>query len=182
VNGSNERFGCTETREAVHAALDAELMDAGLKQRLEAHLEGCASCREFASELRVIQGGLRTLPELELPDAVLEHVWNRTIRAHRTRPWYFAAAAAAIAVTVLGGFWLRNGTESPELSDTQLRRAALEARLVLGITSQALPRTERAAVDDGLTGGVSQALRQMPIQWSRDGSQSGSATSKGNGS
>ncbi len=78
---SDERLDCAAAREAVHVSLDAELMDAGLRQRLEAHLEGCAACREFASEMRAIQGGLRSLPELKLPDDVLERVWDRTTRA-----------------------------------------------------------------------------------------------------
>ena len=84
---SRQRFDCAAAREAVHVSLDAELMDAGLRQPLETHLAECAACREFASEMRMIQGGLRGLPELKLPDEVLERVWDRTTRASRKRPW-----------------------------------------------------------------------------------------------
>jgi predicted anti-sigma-YlaC factor YlaD len=170
VKTSRDGLDCLEAREAVHVSLDAELTDADLKRRLVDHLARCASCREFDSEVRAVQVGLRSLPESKLPDPVLEEVWNRTTRSRRAHPWYYAAAAAAaVVVMVLGGLWLRNGTEPRELSEPELQRATREARMVLQLTSQALRRTERAAVDDVLNDGVSQALRRMPVQWTGRG-------------
>jgi anti-sigma factor RsiW len=169
MSPATDPLGCNEAREAIHVSLDADLMDAGLQQRLEAHLAGCARCRELASELRAVQGGLRSLPELKLPDEVLQRVWQRTSRSRRTRPWYLAAAAAAVVLTVLGGLWLRNGSESTGPTEAELRRAAREARMVLRLTGQALRRTERVAFDDVLTDEVSRALRRMPIQWGERG-------------
>jgi len=112
MTGSQDAWGCAEAREVVHLSLDAEIMDAGPKQRLEAHLSCCESCREFTAELRAIQGGLRSLPELKLPDEVLERVWDRTTHAratHRKNWRRNLAAAAAVVVIVLSGLWLRNG-------------------------------------------------------------------------
>jgi anti-sigma factor RsiW len=144
-------------------------MDAGSKQQLEAHLAGCAACREFASEMRVIQDGLRSLPELTLPDDVLDEVWNLTTRARRApvrvRRWHLAAAAAAVLVMVLAGIWLRNGSAPTGPSEAELAQAAREARMVLELTSRALRRTERAVVRDVMTDEVSRALRRVPVQW-----------------
>jgi anti-sigma factor RsiW len=169
MSGSHGAFGCTDAREAVHLSLDAGPMDAGAKQRLEAHLRDCAACREFASEMRVLQDGLRSLPELTLPDDVLDEVWSLTTRSRRApvrvRPWHLAAAAAAVLVMVLGGVWLRNGSAPAGPTDAELERAAREARMVLQLASQALRRTEQAVVRDVMTDEVSRALRRVPVQW-----------------
>jgi len=164
-----DTFGCAEAREAVQATLDTELVEAGLKQRLEQHLSGCGDCREYAEEMRVVQCGLRSLPELELPDAVLEQVWERTTLATPVRSWSrprnFAAAAAAVVVLLLGGLWLQREPTPVEPTDQEMRQAAREARMVLQLTSRALRKTEAAAFRDVLTDEVSEALRRAPIRW-----------------
>ena len=166
---TSEGFGCAEAREAVHATHDAELVEAGLKQRLEVHLAECGGCREFAEEIRAIQGGLRSLPELGLPDEVLERVWDRTTRArpvhYWSRPRNFAAAAAAVVVLVLGGLWVQREPVPAGPTDEEVRQAVVEARMVLQLTSRALRKTEAAAFRDVLTDEVSEALRRAPIRW-----------------
>lgn len=169
---AREDFACVEAREAVHATLDAEPLDAALKQRLEAHLASCSACREFAEELRAAQRELRALPELELPQAALEEVWERTSRAGRageSAPWgrYLPAAAAAAAVVLFGGLWLLRppAREPAGPTEAELRRAAIEARMVLRIASDALRKSERAAFREVLTDEVSEALRRAPIRW-----------------
>ena len=163
------RLDCADAREAVHATLDTDLVEAGLRQRLERHLSGCAACREFAEELRVIQGGLQVLPELELPDEVLQRVWDRTTRARPVRFWSrprgFAAAAAAVVVLLLGGLWLQREQGPAGPTEQEMRQAASEARMVLQLTSRALRKTEAAAFRDVLTDEVSGALRRAPIRW-----------------
>lgn len=168
MSATHGEFGCTEAREAIHVSLDADLMDAGLKRRLEVHIASCTSCREFAAELGAIQEGLRSLPELPMPDDALEQVWDRTTRSRRAsaRAWRRnLTAAAAVIVIALAGLWLRNGSAPPGPTDAELEQAARDARMVLQLTSRALRRTEQAAVGDVLTDEVSQALRRVPIQW-----------------
>ena len=161
-------FDCGAAREAIHAMLDVDLVDAGPRRSLEAHLFGCSECRELAADLRAVQHGLQRLPEAKLPDEVLEEVWLRTVRAGR-RPWarprFFAAAAAAALVLALGGLWLRDELAPGRPSDQELERAAREARIVLRLTSEALHKTEHAAFGDVLAGEVSDALRSVPIRW-----------------
>ena len=162
-------FDCAEAREAVHTMLDDGLVEAGQKQRLEMHLSGCSVCRDFAEELGAIQGGLQSLPELQLPDEMLQRVWDRTTRAGPARSWVWsrnvAAAAAAVVVLVLGGLWIQREPVPAGPTEAQLRQAAIEARLVLQLTSRALRKTEAAAFRDVLTDEVSEALRRAPIRW-----------------
>jgi hypothetical protein len=103
---------------------------------------------------------------------VLERVWDRTTRAggRRARGWRWnLAAAAAVVAIVLSGLWLRNGSAPTGPTDAELARAAREARMVLQLTSHALRRTERAAVQEVLTDEVSRALRRVPISWPERG-------------
>ena len=161
---------CAAAREAIHAALDADLVEAGLRERLAEHLALCESCREIEAELRAIQGALRALPEKRLPDAALEEVWRRTVQAGHprtgwARPGRLVAAAAVFVAIVLGGLWLRSASTPAGPSEAELQRAAREARLVLRLASGALRSTERAAFEDVLAKDVSGALRRVPIRW-----------------
>ena len=175
MSGSNNAtdFGCPEAREAIQVALDADMMEAGKRQLLEAHLAGCADCREHETEMRTIQHALRSLPSPELPDAALQEVWDRTTRAEKTptqRAWgpgwrNLAAAAAAVLIIAVGGVLQWGGRVPGEPTDEELRRAADEARVVLGLTSQALRKTEQAAFRDVLADEISGALRRVPIEW-----------------
>ncbi len=173
MSGSNHTtdFGCPEARRAIQVALDADLMEAVERQRLEAHLAQCVDCREHESEMRTIQQTLRSLPSPELPAAALQEVWDRTTRADQ-RPtlrawgpgWRNLAAAAVLIIAVVGVLrW--DGRIPGEPTDEELRRAADEARVVLGLTSQALRKTEQAAFRDVLADEVSVALRRVPIEW-----------------
>ena len=168
---STTDFGCPEAREAIQVALDADLMEAGERQQLEAHLAECAGCREHEAEMRTIQLALRSLSSSELPDATLREVWDRTTLADETpvpRSWgpgWRNLAAAAVLIVAIGGILQWGGRVPGEPTDEELRRAADEARVVLGLTSQALRKTEQAAFRDVLADEVSSALRRVPIEW-----------------
>lgn len=158
-------YGCDQAREAIHCRLDADLMDAGKQQQLEAHLRTCEHCRELEQELTAIQGGLRGLPTMQLPDEVLERVFLETDRApSRPRRPIWAAIAAASLVVALGGWWaLQQRPSGP--TDAELVRASREARLVLKMASDALKRTERTAFRDVVADELGGALRRAPVEW-----------------
>jgi anti-sigma factor RsiW len=164
------RFECAAAREAMHATLDADVVEAGLRERLAAHLADCTACREAEAELRAIQRALRELPVQTFPEAALEEVWQHTVRAGRRRATWgrngrLAAAAAAVVVVVLGGLWLRPDPAPAAPSEAELQQAAREARLVLRLASGALRSTEQVAFEDVLARDVSDALRRVPIRW-----------------
>jgi len=159
---------CTQAREAIHATLDVDLVDAALRERLDAHLERCADCREHAREHRRIQQGLRSLPTLELPDELLARVWAETTQAAArpaVRPRFLGLAAAAVLAVALVGTWLLREPVQQGPTEAELQQAAAEARMVLQLASKALLQTEKAAFQEVLTEEVSEALRRVPIEW-----------------
>lgn len=52
--------------EELNVYVDSEL-DAGGRARVEAHVEGCAACRETVTELRAVRQGLAGLPRVAAP-------------------------------------------------------------------------------------------------------------------
>jgi anti-sigma factor RsiW len=159
---------CERFRTLVHERLDGELGpdDSSL---LDSHLDACAACRAFVSELESVRDGLLALPEHPLPDAVLRAVLPLTTRkprvAHGT--WASFAAAAAVAAIVLGILWSRPGPLAPATPDAaELARARSQARYVLALAARAFHESERTARDRVVVGEVAPALRRVPVRWS----------------
>src|SRR5258706_7228184 len=85
---------CTTAREAASLRLDADLpeLDAA---RLDQHLQGCADCRAFATEVAAITLRLREAP-LEQPEAPVF-----ALRRPHVRLGGLQAAAAAVALVAV---------------------------------------------------------------------------------
>jgi anti-sigma factor RsiW len=157
---------CEQAVERIHQILDGDLMDASDRQEMEEHLASCDGCRKAEAELRTIQQSLRALPADSLPDDVLDAVWTSTTKSHGRRlyQWGLAAAAAVLVVSLLG-LWQFGPPGAVEPTQAELDRATEEARMVFGLTAQALRKTERAAFKSILAEEVSPALRSVPIKW-----------------
>src|SRR5437764_8138878 len=88
---------CDEAREAISLALDGELSELG-RVRLQAHLDGCPTCRAFEAEGHVVAGALRAAtleePAFEITLPGPRRVPVRLLQA--------SAAAAAVALLVTG--------------------------------------------------------------------------------
>ncbi len=148
---------CATVIEALEAHLDGDL-EGAQRAAIEAHLErcpGCAAEHQLAAEVR---SGLRALPELDAPRAVVERVFKETVRRQTDgsrRPWrrrrrpvvrpaWAALAAAALAAVVVGsGLWL---TSTPSENDATadaaaVARATEEARYALAYVAQVSRRT-----------------------------------------
>jgi anti-sigma factor RsiW len=166
------RMTCDRARGVLHEVLDGDLMDADLRSMLHAHLAGCQACREFEADTRQIQSALAALPMVSLSEEALDEVWNRTSRARagsggfsrRGFDWRVAAAAAVVTIGLVGTWWI-GAPEPVGPTELELARAATEARMVLGMTANALRKTERATVEGVLADEVAPALRSVPIQW-----------------
>jgi predicted anti-sigma-YlaC factor YlaD len=158
---------CVDARRLVQLVLDHEATPRDAS-RLEAHLAGCPSCRVFSESLTGIQAALREQPALVLP----AHDVERTIgegswrcRAGRSKrvPWRLAAAAAVVALAVLGPLMvLRSGHDSAPLSAEEMRAAA-ELKAVLAIANGALHRSSRTAVRQVFDAEIEPALRKVPV-------------------
>ncbi len=171
---------CEIARGAIHRQLDGEPLVPAERESLAVHLEGCAGCREARGELEQVQQALASLPELPLPSADLEAVFDRTTR-RRPRFWQPGAwglewrLAAAAAMVALAAFVLWPQGE-PRPSAAEIRQAEAEARLVFKLTFDALKRTQRVAVDEVLGGEVSPALQRVPMKLPGPPAEDGSDT------
>jgi anti-sigma factor RsiW len=88
---------CDRAREGASARLDGELGQLD-QARLEAHLELCAECREFAARISAAAGRIRRTP--------LEPAPAEVFVAHRrsfVRPRVVTAAAATLLVAAAAG-------------------------------------------------------------------------------
>ena len=161
---------CEHARREVHRLLDGDSPDAESRERLEAHLARCHECRRMKADLEEIQSGLRSLRSPALPDETLQSVLDRTSRAPRQplhRRWgldWRAVAAAAVLSVALLGLWRAERSAQATHSDEEVRQAAVEARLALGLASRALHRTE-SVTRSVLIEEVSGAFQRAPMGW-----------------
>lgn len=157
--------GCEEVQQAIQERLDGAI-EADGESLIDAHLAGCAPCREFQDGLLAVRQALRSLPRFPMPAEALDGVWSRTVHSKPRRAaldWRFAAAAAAVLTLAFLPALLRPVPEA--YSAAELTRAAEDARIVFAVTTHALERTEHAAVDQVLAGRVSPALRRIPVRF-----------------
>ena len=123
----------------------------------EAHLGGCAECRQ---EVARLEHDLRWMPmgappagvRADFPRHAVDHVLKR--RAPRRRSWALPAALAASAVLAVGGWYLGRspvGALEQELRDQRALAEALRDTLSIMRSGRVL----QASVDmDGTRGGV----------------------------
>jgi len=143
-----------EAKLAALMALEADLLSAVGRRRIEAHLEGCATCREARAMLgdyEMLRGEARGLSVPEVDFGSMELPLAREARrvadasAPSTGPM---VAAVALAAAVLLGVWLRGGPAAGPEAPLADNRGALP-------TAEQPP--EGAALDTAVTaiGGAS---------------------------
>ena len=167
----DEKHGmtCSTAMERFHRVLDADLMEARERQRMEEHLAVCEACAEKSAQLREMQDLLRAMAEQPMPDEAMDEVWGRTVKAPRVRmrprwqDWRFAAAAAVVvAATWVGVKNVPDRTPGPDLAAQQ---AAREVRMVLQLAANALKKSEEVAFREVFAEEVSPALQRVGILW-----------------
>ena len=181
-------FDCRRARKAVHEILDGDALEQDREQWLGDHLGQCAACREFNAEMRAMQGALRELPLSSFPEEALDRVWTETVRKDHApghKGWrldWRSFAVAAVLTAAAFGLWLWNqpgdtadptqtvgliviDPERVKNDPEYARRIADETRRVLGLTSDALRRTERAAFQGILADEIGGALEKVPVDW-----------------
>ncbi len=152
MSSTVEPMRCGTALDLIDPLLDDEL-DASVAEELQRHLEACPSCSDEAAAARRILKELRSLPELDPPPRVAEHV-HRTIErdpsgrharsGRRFRlGWMAAAAALVLAVGSIGV--VRNQAAS---ADAEARRAAAEVTTALACISKITQRANRAVQNE----------------------------------
>jgi len=181
-------FECRRARQAVHEILDGDGPDRETERWLKGHLDRCGGCRDFEADLRAVQASLQNLSATRFPDSALDEVLARTTRGEgrpSSRRWrieWRSFAAAAVLTAAAFGLWQWNRPgESEEAPSTvgmividparfendpdYAREITEETRRVLGLTSRALRKTERAAFRGVLADQVGGALEKVPVDW-----------------
>jgi predicted anti-sigma-YlaC factor YlaD len=165
VTGRPIDIACARARRDVHRVLDGEVLPLERARDHDAHLASCAECRQAADELGGIVRALAALPQETLPPDALERVRDRA-RERGRRSWggVVRVAASLALVAALAAVWFED-VRDRRADDAELRQAADQVRLVLGIAGRAIERTEDAAIGAVLRDRVSGALDRLPVTW-----------------
>lgn len=148
MSSTVEPMSCHLALELIDPMLDDEL-DVSIAEDLHHHLAACPNCSSEAATARQVLTELRSLPEIDPPQRVVDHV-RRTIdrdpsphhaaQGGRYRiGWMAAAAALVLSVGVVG--MVRNQTAS---TNAEARRAAAEVTYALACISNITQRANRA--------------------------------------
>jgi len=156
-------LACARARAGLQARMDADPAQRVDAAEIETHLAGCADCRALARELQEVQDALRAAPLLHFPDAALEEVWERTVRARQVTRlrrgvavWGGLAAAGILGAILLAVPWTPTQQgPSPE----EVRRAAAEVQFVFRLTDHEIQHQGTRALNEVLGGEVGPALR-----------------------
>ncbi len=111
-------MNCERAEELLSDHLEGSLHTI-LRAELEAHLGGCAACRELRSALDDVVGALRAFPDLEAPAGLAERaaaLARRSpvvVRPAVVLPHWAQAAAAGFALIALGTLLMLIGPEKP---------------------------------------------------------------------
>jgi anti-sigma factor RsiW len=168
---SGQGTTCSAAMELFHRVLDGDLMDAGQRQGMEAHLVVCSECAEKAEQLREMQDLLRGMAEQPMPDDARDEVLVRTVQAPRERPawrrldWRLAAAAAVVLFATWIGMSEGPFDRKPDDEALTAMQAAQDVRKVFQLTANALKRSEEAVFREVFAEKVSPALQKVGILW-----------------
>lgn len=147
MSSTVEDTRCDDVVDRLEALIDGELAD---DERLivERHLNGCTSCAEELEHAVDSVTALRALPELDVPDLVIERARETVVldtpkteadtRIRRRRRWL--AAAAVVAGIVGTSSVMRRPPPQP---DAEALRAAAEVRFALATMGEITERANR---------------------------------------
>jgi anti-sigma factor (TIGR02949 family) len=176
---------CTAAEAFVEAYVDGELTP-DEASRLRRHLERCPTCAAEIGLATTIRDGLRALPELDPPAAVLARVRElanepaaqkvvpfsppTAARAPRRR-WVVAATLAAMLVAVVGVRLATRPSAPPQASAAEVQDATRQARFALayiGRMSRHASETVRDEVIEQrvLLPATMSVARPLDPQWS----------------
>ena len=179
MSRSPESQFCSDTQHDLEAYLDGDLPTVRVHQ-VEAHLSGCPDCMAQVHLAKEIQNELRALPELDAPAAVIQTIFDQTVRVQKPKRslgaildlWprpVWAALAAACLVLVFALAVLNQSTAVHDQPDeAAIAQATAEARFALARVGLATRKAGFAVRDKALrepivaptTEGLSRALER----------------------
>lgn len=170
---------CTDIQHDLEAYLEGGLSTVRVHQ-VEAHLSDCPSCQAQVHLAQEIQNELRALPELDAPAAVIQTIYDQTVRAEKPkrslsavldlwpRPVWAALAAASLVLVFAMAVLTQNTTTPDQPDEVAIAQATAEARFALarvGLATRKAGETvrEKALLEPIVAPtqrGLSQALRR----------------------
>ena len=133
--------GCAQVQQDLETYLDGELSRVRAHQ-IEAHLSECSACLAPVHLAKEIQNELRTMPEMDAPAAVIQTIFDQTVRSEKPkrslsdllnrwpRPvWATLVAASLVLVVALAV--MNRGTTPDQPDEAAIAQAAAEARFAL---------------------------------------------------
>lgn len=115
----------THPSELISAYLDGELSSVERAELLD-HLSGCGRCSAELEDVQRVRAAIRSLPVLELPADILPAVKGaaEVIPLHRNRGVWVGAAAAVIALAIVGAALLTPPPASVSVDELSSRFGA----------------------------------------------------------
>jgi hypothetical protein len=167
---------CSEVLDRLDAWIDGDL-DATEADGIATHVDCCNSCQIAKREAEELISALRSLPEFEIPERMLQSVRGRAaqgfvsrlgeaLRGSILRPMPALAAAATVVLAFVVLFPWRSPTV-PEYADHEITRAAEETKLALayvgGVARRAEIRVTERVLEEGVAAqtvrGISRSMK-----------------------
>lgn len=163
---------CTDVQDHLEAYLDGDLPAVRVHQ-VEGHLASCASCMAQVHLAKEIQSELRALPELDAPAAVIQTIFDQSVRAQKPkrsigtrldlwpRPVWATLAAACLVLVFAWAVLTQNTTAPDQPDEAAIAQATAEARFALAQVGLATRKAGFAVRD--------KALREPIVAPTREG-------------
>jgi anti-sigma factor RsiW len=124
--------------DVLSAYLDDELAPAA-RREAEAHLAGCAECREELDEVAAARQAIRILPVHAAPRPLLDGPPVAAVASRRRAVWALAAAAVAAAIALVLPQEPEVAPSLPSLADSHAARASITGDPLTQLAPIAVP-------------------------------------------
>jgi anti-sigma factor RsiW len=124
--------------DTLSAYLDDELAPAA-RREAEAHLAGCADCRDELVEVAAARQAIRIMPVHAAPRPLIDAVPLPAAASRRRAVWAMVAAAAAAVALVLPSREPEVAPSLPSLADSHAARASITGDPLTQLAPIAVP-------------------------------------------
>lgn len=142
---------CADVLERLDAWIDGDL-DETCSAAVKAHIDQCESCRAEQQLAELVLAELRSMPEFDIPERVVQTVQEKTRPAHGNAPDFFfqlikirpapalAAAAAFVVMVLVLAPWRK--PPEPQFTDQEIAQAVADTKLALAYVGSIAQRAE----------------------------------------
>ena len=163
---------CADVLERLEEWIDGDL-DGDEAAAVTVHIDHCKSCRTELKLAEVVVAELRSMPDFDIPERVMQRVRFKTrptllerfrvfLENFRIRPVPAFAAIAAVALMIFVVSPWPRPTE-PQYTDQEVARAVAETRLALAYVGRVAQRAElrvkQRVLDEGVAAQTVRGVR-----------------------